>query len=224
MIPVSIVLSLLWTGIRSGGRVLSLSDFSNLNASGNSVEVIRVDCIIVPGARVYGKGVLSDTLRDRVEGSLQLYRAGVAGKILVSGDHGTRNYDEVNAMRDYLLAEGIDGDDIFTDHAGFDTFDTMARASRVFGVRSAVISTQAYHLPRAVTLARSSGIDAYGAIADRHVYMDAQWMKIREILARVKALGVVMLGMGPRFLGSEIPITGSGKASWDRPENGKGKR
>jgi len=211
-VPLSLTASSLWIHIRSKGRIFSTSAELTTNLGGRIL-----DCAIVPGARVFDKGILSTTLRDRVEAALEMYRAGAVKKILLSGDHGTVNYDEVNAMRDFLLKRGVAEDDLFTDHAGFDTHDTMARAARIFKVSNALVCTQAYHLPRAIALARSWGLDALGLVADRHVYIDSSWMSLRERLAGVKALGVILLGIGPRFLGPEIPITGSGKPSWDRP-------
>ena len=119
-------------------------------------------------------------------------------------------------MRRYLQGRSVAAEDIFMDHAGFDTCDTMQRAARVFGVRSAVVVTQAFHLPRAVYLARASGLDAVGLEADRHRYRKAAMNHFRESIARVKSFGEIHLGLGPRFLGPPIPIDGDGHATWDR--------
>jgi len=171
---------------------------------------------IVPGALVYHDGRPSDVLADRLQTAVELYQAGKVGKILASGDHGRVRYDEVNAMRRWLLARGVASEDVFMDHAGFDTCDTMQRAQRVFRVASAVVVTQDFHLPRAVYLARQAGIDAVGVKADRHRYRKEVQNTLRESVARVKSFAEVHLGIGPRFLGPEIPITGDGRATWDQ--------
>ena len=128
---------------------------------------------IVPGARVFEDGTPSHALADRLHAALELYRAGRVQKILVSGDHGSGIYDEVNAMHAWLLDRGVSPEAIYLDHAGFRTLDTMFRASEVFKVRRAVICTQRFHLPRSVFLARAAGIDAVGLEADRRVLIGA---------------------------------------------------
>jgi len=171
--------------------------------------------VIVPGARVYPSGEPSLPLADRLDCAVDLYRAGVVRRVLVSGDHGQAAYDEPNAMRRYLLARGVADADIFLDHAGFRTLDTMARAARVFGVRDAVVCTQAFHLERAVFLARRAGIDAVGVAADRHAYPSATFDLVRERLAVARAAVDAVLGVGPRLLGPEIPIGGDPAPSRD---------
>ena len=179
-------------------------------------DVPRRQTAIVLGALVYRSGRPSDILRDRLDTAADLYLSGRVEKVLVSGDHGRNEYDEVNNMRRYLQDRGLAAEDIFMDHAGFDTCDTMQRAGRVFGVRSAVVVTQAFHLPRAVYLARASGLDAVGLEADRRRYRKAVQNQVRESLARVKSFGEIHLGLGPRFVGPQIPIGGDGHATWDR--------
>ena len=115
------------------------------------------DCVIVPGARVWSSGTVSHMLRDRLDYAYMLYEQGTVGKILVSGDHGETNYDEVNAMRSYLVEKGVDIEDVFMDHAGFDTYSTMYRAKEIFKAQSAVVCTQKYHLYRASYIAGTAG-------------------------------------------------------------------
>lgn len=172
---------------------------------------------IVLGALVYGKsGRLSPVLEDRVDTAIALYKAGKVERLLMSGDHGQSNYDEVNAMRRYACERGVPDDRIFTDHAGFNTYDTMVRARRVFLVENAVVITNGFHLDRSVFLARSAGIKAQGVVADKRAYLDSNYNDSREYLARCKAvLNVYLLRPDPTFLGPEIPITGSAKASHD---------
>ncbi|MBJ7331241.1 MAG: YdcF family protein [Solirubrobacteraceae bacterium] len=169
---------------------------------------------IVLGALVHQDGRMSGMLADRVSVGAELYRSGKVDKVLVSGDHGTRGYDEVNAMRRGLLAAGVPERDIFTDHAGFDTWSTVVRARKVFAVDSALIVTQDFHLPRAVWLGERAGLDVHGVSADLHGYGSQEKRSgVREWLARPKALSEVVTGRDPRFLGPQIPISGDGRAT-----------
>ena len=136
-------------------------------------------------------------------------------KILVSGDHGTVEYDEVNTVKAYLLENGVQPENIFLDHAGFDTYDSIYRAKEIFEVESVVIVTQEFHLPRAVYIGNSLGIETHGYIADRQPYVAAIWNSFRESLARIKAFLNVTLNSKPKYLGEPIPITGDGTLSWD---------
>lgn len=166
---------------------------------------------IVLGAAVYGKKTLSPILEDRVLTAIELYRASSVKKILVSGDNREVSYNEVVPVRNYLIARGVPEEDIFLDFAGFDTFDTMYRARHVFEVETAIVITQAFHLPRSVYTARAMGINAYGITADKHIYRDRQSYFIRERLANVKNFIEVSLGGRSKFLGEKIPITGDGR-------------
>ena len=170
---------------------------------------------LVLGARVKANGTLSDILKDRVLTALDLYRAKKVSKILLSGDHGTKEYDEVNAMKDFLLKEKVRPEDLFLDHAGFDTYDSVYRARDIFQVESMIVVTQEFHLVRAVYIARGLGIDAIGMTADRQQYLGIVRYQIREIPARIKAFFDVVFGSKPKFLGDTIPITGESQKSWD---------
>lgn len=178
-------------------------------------DVGHAPVAIVLGAKVKADGQPSDMLRDRLLTAIDLYRSGSVEKILVSGDDGQIEYDEVNAMRMYLLAADVDPEDIFLDHAGFDTYDSMIRASQVFRVTKAIVVTQAYHLPRALYLAHAFGIDAQGVVADRQHYLGILRYEAREFLADTKAVVDVVLRVSPRFLGDVIDSTGDGRVTWD---------
>lgn len=154
---------------------------------------------IVPGARVYADGTPSHSLEDRLHTALTLYQQGRVRKILVSGDHGRVDYDEVKVMRDWLVRHGVPAPDIEADHAGFRTLDTMVRADPVFGVKDAVICTQRFHTYRAVFLARSAGIDAVAVPADRRVYRAQAWNQLRESAARAVAVLDVTTGRQAKF-------------------------
>ena len=182
---------------------------------GRAEDLLPAYTAIVPGAMVYSDGRLSNILYDRVTRALDLYRSGKVSRFLISGDHGTRQYDEVNTIRKFLLARGVRAGDIFTDHAGFSTYNTMVRARKVFLVRDAVIVTQDYHLPRSLYIAREAGIRASGFTADRRSYVFIRYYRFREYFATVKSFIDVMVDQEPRFLGDPIPITGDGRKSWD---------
>jgi SanA protein len=185
--------------------------------------VEHAQAAIVLGALVYNKtGRLSPVLQDRVDTAIQLYKAGKVDRLLMSGDHGDPFYDEVNSMRAYAAQKGVPDEHIFTDHAGFNTYDTMARARRVFLVDNAVVVTNGFHLHRSVFLARQAGIRAQGVAADQHELFDASFNDRREFLARCKAvLNVYILRPDPTFLGTAIPITGDAGLSHDDPKGPK---
>jgi SanA protein len=182
-------------------------------------ELPRCQAAIVLGAGVRPSGTPSATLADRLDTGIDLYRAGRVRKLLLSGDHGQHTYDEANAMRRYALAAGVPASDVFLDHAGFSTYETMYRARDVFQVRTAIVVTQRFHLDRAVYTARALGLEAWGCEADRRRYALAFRNELREVLARAKAiLWLHLLEPKPRYLGPAIPITGDGRATWDRED------
>ncbi len=178
-------------------------------------KVPKTEVALILGAKVFTDGRLSDMLRDRADMAIELYKSGKVSKILMSGDHGTKEYDEVNAVKKYLLEKGISGNDIFLDYAGFDTYDSMYRAKEIFQAQSVSIISQNFHLPRAVYIGRSLGLEAYGISADTHVYGGIENNRNREILANIKAFWDVNLLVKSKFLGELIPLSGDSKKSWD---------
>jgi SanA protein len=183
----------------------------------SSTQLARVpsaEVALVLGAYVEPDGRMSQMLADRVRGALELWRAGKVRKILVSGDHTTWAYDEPDAMRRALQADGVPGSAIFTDHDGINTWASMVRAQRVFGVRSAIVVTQGFHMPRALYLASRAGLHAHGFVTDLHGYgRQGELSSLREVLARVKAVYQGTTG-APVQLGPHIAITGNGRVSW----------
>lgn len=168
------------------------------------VELPERTVVIVPGAAVLRSGALSAVFLDRANAAVAIYQAGKARKILVSGDNSTEEHNEVDPARKYLLSMGVPEADIYLDHAGFDTYSTMYRARDIFGVSGAIVATQSFHLPRALFIAQSLGLDVVGYRAD-NVHLLAR-NEIRESLARVKAVLEVVLQRSPKFLGEAIPI------------------
>ena len=183
--------------------------------AGDVASLPHAQAALVLGAQVKPDGTPSDMLADRIATAEALYRAGKVDKLLLSGDHGRWSYDEVGTMRRALLADGIPGRDLFTDHAGFDTWDSAQRAHRVFGVDSAIVVTQRFHLPRALFAARRAGLHVTGFAADRRDYGHVMGrLQVREALARVKVVADALTGAQPRFLGPRLPIGGDGRATW----------
>ncbi len=174
------------------------------------------DCILVLGAGLLPDGRPNLMLGERIDTGVDLYEAGVAPKLLMSGDHGREEHDEVNAMKDAAMARGVPSEDVFMDHAGFATYDSFYRAGAVFGVKRVVIVTQAYHLPRALWIARALGLEAVGVSCDTARYRGQLYRDIREILARDKDFFKCILKPLPRYLGDAIPIWGSGDVTNDR--------
>ena len=159
---------------------------------------------IILGAQVLSKGRLSPVLKDRVDTAITLYEAKKVANILVSGDNATASYNEVNPVRIYLLEKGVLEKDIFLDHAGFDTYSTMYRARNVFNVSSVLIVSQPFHLPRAVFIARSLSVDAYGVSALSKKILFRNY--VREIFANVKAMFDLIFNVKPKYLGTPQPI------------------
>lgn len=172
-------------------------------------EIPSAQAALIPGAAIFEDGALSSIFLDRVDKAIELYNAGKVSKILVSGDNSTVSHNEVNPVRLYLISKNIPDEDIFLDHAGFDTYSSMYRARDIFGVTSLIVSTQSFHLPRAVFIAHRLGIEAYGVNADVGHMLFRNY--IRELLANVKAVFNLVLHTKPKYLGEKIPITGDGR-------------
>ena len=178
-------------------------------------KIEDIDCIIVLGCQVKSDGSLSHMLRDRLITALELYNAGAAPKLLMSGDHGQTEYNEVGAMKKYATENGVPSADVFMDHAGFSTYETVYRAKEVFKAQKVIIVTQEYHLYRALYIAKKLGVDAYGVSSDLNVYAGQSVRDVREILARNKDFFKCILKPEPKYLGDAIPISGSGDLTDD---------
>lgn len=181
-------------------------------------DVPNADTVLILGAYVLPDGTLSTMLKDRVMVGYGLYENGKAPKIIVSGDHGRRDYDEVNTMKDFIKSKGVAGQDIFMDHAGFSTYESMYRARDIFQVKKVIIVTQRYHLSRAIFIARSLGLVAYGVASDNHDYGPVMInYEAREMAARNKDFWMAkVFKPQPTFLGEAIPVFGDGGATDDR--------
>ncbi len=186
-------------------RILSSEDAASLDA----------DCILVLGCKVHNNETPSDMLSDRLRRGIELYDAGASDRLLMSGDHGRAEYNEVAVMKEVAIRADVPSEHIFMDHAGFSTYESMYRAKEVFGAEKVVIVTQKYHLYRAVYAARALGLDAYGVAADYHTYVGQSVREVRELLARGKDFLTSVFKPEPTYLGDTIPISGNGDVTND---------
>lgn len=168
------------------------------------------DAIVVLGASVLADGTPSSILQDRLDDAIELYFAGAAPKLIMSGDNSTVSYNEVRGMKNYALSQGVPSEDVFCDHAGFSTYETMYRAKHVFGAERIVIATQTYHLYRAVYDANGLGMEAIGVPSDYRAYSGQAWYDLREVPARTKDFFAVIVQSPSTFVGDPISLDQSG--------------
>lgn len=190
------ILARLITGIYAASRVYSLAD----------VPARRV--AIVFGAGLWRDGSPTPILQDRVATAAELYFAGKVEKLLLSGDNRFANYNEPEAMRRYAVSLGVPNEALVLDYAGRRTYDTCYRAATIFGVKEAILVTQAFHLPRAIYLCNHLGVDGIGVQADQRVYRRSSmaYWTLRELLATVNALWEVHVTRPLPVLGEPEPI------------------
>lgn len=181
-------------------------------------KLTDIDCIIILGAGVWGDKP-SPMLEDRLIEGIKLYKNNTSNKIIMSGDHGREEYDEVNTMKIYAIEKGIPSENIFMDHAGFSTYESIYRAKEIFGAKKVVIVTQKYHLYRALYIANRLGIEAYGVGSDPRQYEGATRRELREILARNKDFIKCIFKPEPTYLGDTIPVSRNGDVTNDGKMN-----
>ena len=178
--------------------------------SAEAAASFGADAIVVLGASVYADGTPSGILQDRLDDGIALYFAGVAPKIIMSGDNSTVSYNEVKAMKDYAVAQGVPSEDVFCDHAGFSTYESMYRAKHVFGAERIVVATQTYHLYRALYAAGGLGLEAVGVPSDYREYAHQLQYDVREIPARTKDFFKTLFKAPSTFVGDPISLNQSG--------------
>ena len=188
------------TIVGSKGSIVSVDEAS----------ISSADAIVVLGASVFADGTPSGILQDRLDDGIALYFAGVAPKLIMSGDNGTESYNEVRVMKQYAIAQGVPSEDIFCDHAGFSTYESMYRAKYVFGCQRIVVATQTYHLYRALWSAKSLGMQAEGVPSDYHEYQKQLQYDIREIPARTKDFFKALFRVPSTYVGEAISLDQSG--------------
>ena len=185
--------------------------------NGEYANLKNIDCILVLGAGVWGDKP-SPMLQDRLDEAIKLYEEGIAPKIIMTGDHGRKGYDEVNIMKEYAIQKGIPSEDIFMDHAGFSTYESIYRSKAIFEVKKPIIVTQKYHLYRALHIANALDINAIGVNADPRLYSGQTYREVREILARNKDFIQALFKLKPTYLGETIPVSGDGNITNDKEE------
>ncbi len=175
----------------------------------NVSNIDGVDCILILGAGIWGDKP-SPMLEDRLKEGIVLYKQGTTKKIIMSGDHSREDYDEVKIMKEYAESEGVPSEDIFMDHAGFSSYDSVYRAKEIFGVQKMIIVTQKYHLYRSLYIAKKLGIEAYGIESNLRTYPGQVFREIREILARDKDYFKCIMKPEASIMGEKISLDGSG--------------
>ncbi len=170
----------------------------------------NADCVLILGCGILSNGQPSAMLSDRLAQGVALYQDGAAPKLLMSGDHGQKDYDEVNVMKNYAIKKGVPSADVFMDHAGFSTYESIYRAIDVFQAKKVIIVTQKYHLHRALYIANALGLEAYGVASDPRAYAGQTYRDVREILARNKDFFTSILKPAPTYGGNPIPVYGDG--------------
>lgn len=188
----------------------------NRIVSPEEAKSFGADCIVVLGCKVRDSGEPSDMLRDRLTRGVELYNLGAAPKIIMSGDHGRQNYNEVGTMKHFAVDRGVPSSDVFMDHAGFSTYETVYRAKEVFGAKKVVIVTQRYHLYRALYIAKGLGLEAVGVNSDLETYRGQLKRDVREVLARCKDFLTSIVRPEPKYLGDAIPVSGDGDITNDK--------
>ena len=194
----------------TGGALVVAGPWALVSATGHRERYPVAAVPARPVALVFGAGLLADGtpspfLAHRLDLAVELWQRGTVQHVLVSGDHSTVQHDEVGAMTDYLVDHGVPADRVTQDHAGFTTYDSCYRARAVFGVTSAVVVTQDYHVARALWTCRRLGVDAVG-VGARESYAgqlrETAKDHAREFLADGKAVAQTLVTHPlPRFLG-----------------------
>ena len=198
--------------------LLSVNSYVKFSVSKNMVSEEKVpdeyDIALVLGAGLKN-GKPSPVLKDRLDTALDLYKNKVISKIIVSGDHGKKYYDEVNVMKNYLIENNVLSEDIFMDHAGFSTYDSIYRAKEIFQTEKVIIVTQEFHLYRSLYIASKLNLEAKGVSATLRHYTGETTFELREVLARDKDFIKTIFKPEPKYLGDTIPVFGDGNVTND---------
>ena len=209
VITIIVICINLYVRIVTKNQIIKENEYANLS---------NIDCIIILGAGTWGDKP-SPMLEDRLLEGIKLYQNNISNKIIMSGDHGRKEYDEVNVMKNYAIEKGIPSENIFMDHAGFSTYESIYRAKEIFQAKKVIIVSQKYHLYRALYIANQLELEAYGVGADPRQYAGATNREIREILARDKDFIKCIFKPEPTYLGDTIPVSGNGDISNDSKQD-----
>lgn len=163
--------------------------------------------MVLGTSKYIGKGWMNYYYQYRIDAAVDLYKSGKIKYVLISGDNSQHSYNEPKFIKDDLIKRGIPKNKIYLDYAGFRTFDSVIRSKKIFGQEKITIISQRFHNERAVFIAKHNGIEAVGYNAGAVAGKNGIKTRIRERLARVKAiLDVYILRTKPKFLGDEIEI------------------
>ena len=193
---------------RGSKEIVSFDEAVAAADSGQAQD--QADCILVLGAQVKPDGTPSKMLKDRLDTAIELYQQGAAPKLLMSGDNGRVEYNEVKVMLAYALDAGVPKEDIFLDHAGFSTYESLYRARDVFGADHIIVVTQKYHEYRALYIGEQLSVDVTGVCTEDIEYAGQGYREIREIAARDKDFFKCITKPEPTYLGEPIDISGDG--------------
>ena len=207
---VACVLAVLFVAVCILNDYVKASGEANVISAAQAQGLDDIECIVVLGCGVRADGSLSPMLRDRLITAIGLYKSGVAPKLLMSGDHADDSYNEVGAMKKFAVENGVPSEDVFMDHAGFSTYETVYRAKEIFKAKKIVIVTQEYHMYRALYIAERFDMEAYGVCADLREYGGQTMRDVREVLARCKDVVFCVCKPQPTCLGDAIPVSGNG--------------
>ena len=168
-----------------------------------------------PGSKVaiiFGAGINNNKpskyLKDRLDAGIELYKNNKIDKILLSGDNGSDEHDELTVMKLYCYQHGVDTNKIYLDYAGFDSYSTLYRSKYIFNIDTAILVSQKYHLNRCINIGNKLGVKSYGFAADKGTYQGYKYASFREYFALVKSIIDLMIGRKPHFLGEKINING----------------
>lgn len=186
VICVLTLFSMALIGVLSVSLAIKSSTEDNIVPINEAAELENIDLIIVLGAGLRKDGNPSDMLADRLKTGIELVKKGANGKLLLTGDNSGEHYNEVGAMNEFVINEGISPEIILLDNEGFSTYESIYRAKNEFNAKNVIIITQKYHLHRAIYIAESLGLKAYGVSADIREYRGQGYRDAREHLARFK--------------------------------------
>lgn len=192
--------------LKTKGKIVSKEDL---------LDEKNIDAILILGAGIWGDRP-SHMLEDRLLEGIDLYKSDISNNLIMSGDHGKADYDEVNLMKKFAIEKGVLSEDVFMDHAGFSTYESVYRAKEIFGAKKIVIVTQEYHLYRAIYIAESLGLEVYGVKSNPRGYAGQFIRDLREILARDKDFFTSIIKPKPTYLGEKISLDGSGDVTNDK--------
>lgn len=188
---------------------------TNSNVTARTEKMIFTELKDVPKTKVaiiFGAGIKGDKpsryLKDRLDAGIALYKNNKVDKILLSGDNGRDEHDELTVMKLYCQKNGVDTTKIYIDYAGFDSYSTMYRAKHIFKVDTAILVSQKYHLNRCVYIGDKLGVKSYGYSANRGVYPGYKYYSFREKLSITKSVFDIIRNRKPKYLGEAVDING----------------